>query len=182
MTDLEIRDALIAHDNRVTSEFFFEKCRPLFHSVIRRVFSYDVDYDECISELYVYLMEDDARRLKQFEGRSSIFQWIKIVSIHFFIAKRKRLIENVSQEPLISKADRKNGISEESRNDASMDVETLLGHMTNERYVSVIRRLILEEATPEDVAMEMGVNVDNLYNIKKRAIKALTLIAIELRS
>jgi hypothetical protein len=54
--------------------------------------------------------------------------------------------------------------------------------MTNERYVSVIRRLILEEATPEGVAMEMGVNVDNLYNIKKRAIKALTLIAIELRS
>jgi hypothetical protein len=63
-----------------------------------------------------------------------------------------------------------------------MDDETLLGQMTNERYVSVIRRLILEEATPEDVAMEMGVNVDNLYNIKKRAIKALTLIAIELRS
>lgn len=92
------------------------------------------------------------------------------------------MIENTSQEPLIIKVDRKNGSSDESRNDASMDVKTLLGEMTNERYAMVIRRLILEEETPEEVAMKMGVTVDNLYNIKKRAMKALTQIALELRS
>jgi hypothetical protein len=63
-----------------------------------------------------------------------------------------------------------------------MDVARLLDEMSNERYVTAIRRLILEEAAPEEVAMEMGVTVDNLYNIKKRAIKAMTLIALEKRS
>ena len=182
MTDLEIRDALIARDGEVTTEFFFKQCSPLFHSVIRRVFSYDVDYDECINELYIHLMEDDARRFRQFEGRSTIFQWLKITAIRFFVAKRKRVIENRSQESLIVRTARNDGSSDERHNDACMDVARLLDEMSNERYVTAIRRLILEEAAPEEVAMEMGVTVDNLYNIKKRAIKAMTLIALEKRS
>ena len=43
----------------MTEEFFFLKCRPLFCSIMKLVFSYEVDYDEMVNELYVYLMEDD---------------------------------------------------------------------------------------------------------------------------
>ena len=70
MTDQEIIQALILRDNRVTREFLFEQCRPLFLSIIHRVFDYEVDYDEFVNELYIYLMENDAVRLRQFEGRS----------------------------------------------------------------------------------------------------------------
>ena len=45
MTDQEIIQGLIARDNRVTEEFFFDKCRPLFVNIINLVFSYKVDYD-----------------------------------------------------------------------------------------------------------------------------------------
>ena len=63
MTDKEIVTALIAHDPRVTAQFFFKDCRPLFVSIIRRVFGPQiVDYDEIISELYVLLMENEAHR------------------------------------------------------------------------------------------------------------------------
>lgn len=61
MTDKEIIQGLIARDNRVTDEFFFQKCRPLFCKIISLVFNYEVDYDEFVNELYVYLMEDDAQ-------------------------------------------------------------------------------------------------------------------------
>ena len=179
MTDIEIRDALIARDNTVTWEFFFEKCQPLFKSVIRRVFSYDVDYDECINELYIYLMEDDARRFRQYEGRSTIFQWLKIVSIHFFVAKRNRMIEDRSQEPPLYQRERLSRYDDHEKKEAAMDLETMLDEMPNERYVMVIRRLILDDEAPEDVAKDMCITVDNLYNIKKRAIKALTEIAID---
>uniref|UniRef100_UPI0040562E8C sigma-70 family RNA polymerase sigma factor n=1 Tax=Alistipes sp. TaxID=1872444 RepID=UPI0040562E8C len=179
MTDLEIRDALINRDEVVTAEFFYKQCRPMFNSVIHKVFAYDVDYDECISEIYIYLMEDDARRLRQFEGRSTIFQWLKIVSIHYFIAKRRRVIENVSHEPLLDRSLRSNSHNEEVKNDARMDVETLLDEMANDRYVEVIERLILKDEEPEKVARSMGINVDNLYNVKKRAIAAITRIALE---
>ena len=74
MSDQQIIESLIARDERVTRMFFFGNCRPLFFSVIRHVFSYEVDYDEFVNEFYLYLMEDEAYRLKQFQGRSSIYQ------------------------------------------------------------------------------------------------------------
>ena len=50
--------------------------------------------------------------------------------------------------------------------------------MSNKRYVYVIKRLVLEDADPKDVAFELNTNVDNLYNIKKRAIAALVKVAL----
>ena len=98
MNDQQIIDALIAKDDRVTRQFFFQSCRPLFISIIRNIFSYEVDYEEFVNEFYLYLMEKDSYRLRQFEGRSSLYQWMKVVAIRYFIAKRDRLIENNSEE------------------------------------------------------------------------------------
>jgi hypothetical protein len=39
--------------------------------------------------------------------------------------------------------------------------------------------LVLQEAEPKTVAEELCTNVDNLYNIKKRAIAVLTEIALK---
>ena len=60
-----------------------------------------------------------------------------------------------------------------------MDIERLFQLMPNKRYVYVINRLVLQEAEPCEVAQELGTNVENLYNIKKRAISALTEIALK---
>ena len=49
MTDKEIVEKLIARDNKATDEFFFTRCRPLFVSIIRSVFSYPVDFDEFVT-------------------------------------------------------------------------------------------------------------------------------------
>lgn len=95
------------------------------------MFSYEVDYDEFVNEFYLYVMENDAYRLRQFQGRSSIYQWMKVVAIRYFIAKRDGMIDNDSKE-----------------------------------------------AEPKVVAHELRTNVDNLYNIKKRAVAALTEIAL----
>ena len=99
MTDLQIIERLIARDEVVTQQFFYKDCRPLFRSVIYNVFQNKVEYDELINELYLYLMENDAYRLKQFEGRSSLFQWIKVVAIRYFIEKRDQVIEKESVPP-----------------------------------------------------------------------------------
>ena len=176
MSDQQIIQSLINRDEQVTYHFFFKKCRPLFLSVINYVFSYEVDYDEFVNELYLHLMEGDAWRLKAFEGRSSIYQWLKVVAIRFFVQKRNSLIEDKSQEPLNEIKD--TPIDVPSQISAKIDVEYLLNQLKNERYVMAIRRLILEDAEPKDVAEEMGVTVDNLYNIKKRAVAALTQIVL----
>lgn len=177
MTDEEIIQGLIARDNEVTRQFFFVKCQPLFRSIIRIVFSYKVDYDEFVNELYQELMKDDARKLRGFQFRCSLMTWLKVVATRYFICKRDELIEDASKEPLYEED---NDSTDESINQLTvrMDVERLLSMMDNKRYVSVIRKLILEDVPPERLAKELGITTANLYNIKKRAMAALTQIAL----
>lgn len=177
MNDQEIIQGLISRDNRVTEEFFFDKCRPLFISVMKRVFDYEVEYNEMVNELYVYLMEDDAVKLRNFEYRSSVYQWLKILAIRFFIKKRGRMIDDSSQETPYDGRNQKIATSEDMT--VGGDIERLFNNMPTKRYVYVIRRLILEDWEPERLADEMNITTANLYNIKRRAVAQLTRAALQ---
>ena len=181
ISDKYIVDALIARDEKVTWQFFFRNCRQLFMSVIRNVFSYDVDYDEFVNEFYLYLMENDAYRLKQFQGRSSLYQWLKVVAIRYFIAKRDNMIEmqSTNDYSFHKEIAQTNIVDTEKRVSAKIDIEHLFSLMPNKRYVQVIKRLVLDDAEPQVVANELQVSIDNLYNIKKRAIAAITDVALK---
>ena len=176
MTDQEIIQGLIARDNRVTEEFFFQKCRPLFCSIIQKVFDYEVEYDEFVNELYVYLMANNASKLRNFEYRSSVYQWLKVLAIRFFINKRGRMIDDTSQE---TPYDGRQQMADTERDmTAEGDMERLFDNMPSKRYVYVIRRLILEDCEYEDLAKEMNITTANLYNIRRRAIVQLTRAAL----
>lgn len=179
MTDAEIINGLIGRDNDITEQFFYVKCRPLLTAVMRLVFKGKVDYNEMVSELYDYLMEDDCKKLRQFQHRSSIYQWIKVVATRFFIHRRNAMIEDVSKEPRFG-----HGADDEAVDTANVigdkiDVANLLQLMDNQRYADAIRNLVLADMDPERYASQIGVTVDNLYNIKKRAMTALTRIALK---
>lgn len=174
MTDFEIIEALIARDNGVTQEFFFQRCRSLFYAIIHKVFDYEVDYDEFVNELYIYLMENDAARLKQFEGRSSLYQWLKVTATRFFIKKRDQLIGDQTNDTLY----KEENIKDNPMSASVLDVQRLLDAMPNKRYAYVIRKLVVEEYTPEELSAEMHITTDNLYNIKRRAMMQLMQVAL----
>ncbi len=175
MTDQEIIEGLINRDSRVTEEFFFVKCQPLFYSVMRSVFDFEVEYDEMVNELYVYLMEDDASKLRHFEYRSTIYIWLKVLAIHYFVKKRDRMIDDNSQDTPYNGQDKESDSQTES---AEYDIERLFEAMPTKRYVEVIRRLILEDCEPEVLAKEMNITTANLYNIKRRSMAQLIRIAL----
>ena len=143
---------------------------------MKKVFDYEVEYDEMANELYVYLMEDDAVKLRNFQYRSSVYQWLKVLAIRFFIKKRARMIDGRSQESPY------NGCGQtaapEADKSAEGDLERLFRVMPTKRYVHVIRRLVIEDREPEEVAKEMEITTDNLYNIKRRAMAQLTRTAL----
>ena len=104
---------------------------------------------------------------------------MKVVAIRYFLAKRDKLIDKNSEESLIDRAAQTETVDNESRVAAKIDMTRLLKNLPNRRYEYVIRRLILQEAEPQTVAKELATNVDNLYNIKKRAVLALTQSALK---
>lgn len=170
-------DALIRGDENFHRQFFFVDCRPLFTSIINNVFPYHVDYDEFVNEFYIYLMENDAAKLRQFEGRSTLFQWLKTVALRFALKLRKKgiMIDTSSREPLYI-ADTPCGDGHSGH--AKMDIEALLSQMRNERQAYVIRRHLIDGIDEPVLADELGVKVSNIYNIKKRAMTALMKVAL----
>lgn len=189
MTDHEIIAALIARNNSITQDFFFRQCRPLFTSILRHVFDYEVDYEECVNELYLHLLAGDGRRLRQFEGRSTLRQWLKVTATRFFIKKRDQVIENVSHESLYNQESpsyedyetmMETAASEDAAKSstAAIDVESLLAATPNKRYSFVLQQLLVKDMAPEQVAQEMNITVDNLYNIKRRAMQQLMQVAL----
>lgn len=179
MTDQQIIQGLIDKDNHITQEFFFEQCKPLFCSIIKTVFNKKAKYDELVDELYLYLMEDDAEKLKSFQFRCSVFRWLKTTAIRFFIRLRDqgKVIDDESHEPLYEENNTTMG--NDAYNTSIEDLKRLLNAMPNERYAFVIHKLIIEDVSSEALAFEMGITTDNLYNIKLRAIRQLTEVALK---
>ncbi|MGN0202568.1 MAG: RNA polymerase sigma factor [Candidatus Cryptobacteroides sp.] len=172
-------EALLAGDEKITHNFFYVWCRPLLCSLIHKIFNYDVDYDEIVSELYLYLMEKDGKRLRTFQGRSSIYQWLKCVATRFFLNKRDRgqVIEDSSSETLYPL---EVGIIETEEIEAvRQDVHTMLGMMTNHRHRLVIQRIFIDGYDYQEIAKELNTSLANLYNIKKRAITEFASIVLK---
>ena len=176
MTDRDIIQGLIDRDNTVTEQFFFVKCHPLFRSIIHFVFPYEVDYNEFVNELYLYMIENNGAKLKNFQYRCSVYLWLRILAIRYFIKKRDLMIDAGRHDALYNESSLFSYIPDLS---AKEDLDRLFNQMRNERYVYVIRKLILEDVEPEALAKEMRITTANLYNIKRRAMIALTQVALK---
>lgn len=178
MTDKEIIDGLINRDNRITYRLFFVTARPLLTAIMRRIFDAAPDYNEIVNELYAYLIDNDCAKLRMFGFQCSFITWLKVVATRYFLRYRKNIVEDVSTDPEMPP---NNGPSDDPSDatDSRIDINALIDTINNQRYAMVIRRLILDETPPATLASEMGITIDNLYNIKRRAIAALTDIALK---
>ena len=182
MTDQEIIQGLIARDERITRDFFFRRCQPLIFALISKYYPGGADYDELVNDLYLHLMEDNARRLRQYEGRSSIYQWLKMVARNYFLDQinRERVIENGSEDRLLIKA--KDASTDNSATEAVMDVAAILDLIENDNYRLVLKKHVIEGMSFDELEKVTGIKKANLYNIKKRALNAMEKIAHIARS
>ncbi|MCM1139052.1 MAG: sigma-70 family RNA polymerase sigma factor [Muribaculum sp.] len=130
--------------------------------------------NELVNEFFLYIAADNWKKIKQFDFRSKLMTWISVVAVRFFQKKRESLIENNSSETQIEQT--KNSISYDMTIDSKLDIHSAINQISNARYRMVIEKLDLEDVSPETLAQEMNVSVDNLYNIHRRALLQLRLI------
>lgn len=187
MTDKETIEALIARDPVVTKQFF-EDIRPILRRYINLYYNNPkaINDKEVANELYLHLLDKKARNLLTFEFKSSIFAWLNKVVYNFVqdLKKRGKVIEDVSREPLDNNkeplvAGERVVEGRVERSMAKEQLQKLFDKMDNKRYVEVLRLLMIDELSYEEVADRLSVNVDNLYNIRRRAFKELTEVALK---
>ena len=158
-------------DNRVTHQFFYKECYFLLNEIKYSLYNGKVGYDELVNELYLELNAGNWKRLDSFLGINDchLKTWLSVVSWHFFVKKKMVLMEKDSEEELINSC--RNTYNTELNLEVDIDVKRVMSLMKNKRYADILRLMIIEGYTPEEVARKWNKTVDNIYNIKHRAIK-----------
>ncbi len=173
-TDKQLVNGLLSNDKPIIEYFFCKKCSRLFSYIVYSVYGGMATLNELVNEFYLYIAADNWRKVRQFDFRSKLMTWIGVVAVRFFQKKREVLIENNSSKTQIEQTRNSNSYS--MTIDETIDVRQAIKQMPNQRYRKVIERLDIDDVAPEGLAAEMGITVDNLYNIHRRALLQLKLI------
>lgn len=182
--DLAFAKALIQHDERVTRMFFYKQCYPLFKSIYDNYYTDCATVKEFIDEIYIVVLAPSKItgkcQMENFKGESSLMSWVKSACLYYCYNKFKRkkripLIESLPNpnEEKNDDPDRFIDLGGSSELDFGKmnreDVETILNLMPNSRYSQLIRMRYLDMKSNEETAKSLGVNMENYYNIHKRA-------------
>lgn len=156
------------YDGEILVGFFYGELRGVLEMIRRRVFSGNVELDEMVGELYIYLAEDGWRRLRTFDARngSSLKTWMSRVAWRFFIGKRTKFSACSDECP----DDSAGGIGPFSVA-GRIDVRLALEAMPNRRYAEAVVLLVLVGCEADEVAKLWHTKVSNVYNIRHRAVR-----------
>lgn len=174
-TDREIADAIQRRDARITHDFLYRKCYPLFKSINDKYYTDCETPVELINQIYVYILlpkkSSGTSKLQDFGFRCTLTMWLKIVTENYcrqLFGRRMQVDENND-----TSSDRLN-LGEESlvsntRNLDMADVKKLLKMMPNRRYSRLIEYRYIEEKSNDETAALMEMTMDNYYNCHRRA-------------
>ena len=150
----------------------------------------DLDYGEFASKIKLIAIdemrhaEQFAERIKELGGEpnselsSKITKGQKVMDVFPFNVKVED--DTIETYNKLLEICRTNGDSVSARLfERILDEEHAIRKMNNERYRQVLVDLELKDLDPKVLAREMNVTVENLYNIRHRAVKQLIAVIRE---
>lgn len=200
MTFAEIIQALIARDERVTSCFFFwngptlehieeirrndlpralkmrrpicHTCRPALLKVLYRLYGGNTfNYEEHVSEFYIYLMTGE--KLRSIKNPEALMGWIVRTAYYFFLHDKIRkdsVLENADTDSLsIIRVDVE---YDESPREIREFVHRVLDNMPHREYAIILDEVTLEVGQfkgkekaekMREIAERLNIPIDNLY-------------------
>ncbi len=173
--DHQIVSALLSLIERPTWEFFYGKCYPVFKSLYSHYYTDCAEITDFIHDIYIDIMsskdEDAHCKLELFKFRCALHNWVGVVSIRYCYAKYKKRIMFVDSDrnDLVSVSlDDKETVFEPGMM-LSYDLKKILDIMPNERYRKLIFLRYFLDNSNEEVAKELGLTMENYYNLHRRA-------------
>lgn len=183
MDDRMIVNAILLRDQKVTQQYLYIKCYPLFKSVFDNYFTDCQTCLEFINEIYIHLLipnkETAVCKLQTFQFGSTFMTWLKTVAVYYCYEhyRRKKKISFIEGkiETDSYQSDRFDlfaaSMYEEEPIMSRDDLETILKLMPNKRYSMIIRMHYLEGLSNEETATALQMSIDNFYNKHMRAKK-----------
>lgn len=172
-TDQQFVVDLIANDGKALECLLYDRYRRLLRFNALKA-APNVPVDDLIQELYLYLSSNDWERLKKYDSSLPFDRWLSVVSYRFFKDFSHSMIDSRHQIPITNIEDQRLLDAGTTKiNHIMMDIMDGLKMLEPERDREILTALIIDDEEPQDVAKRYGVTVDNLYNIKRRALARL---------
>lgn len=169
ISDTEYIVGLKRSDNHITESFFYGLCNYLLNDIKYSLMEGNVDYDELVNELFIYLSKDNWHKLDTFAGINgcSFYSWVTRITWRYFFKQRECLLGKTAlniTDTLVCHT------SDNLDTEIAMDVKTTFERMPNKRYVQVLQWMLVEGYDADEVATKLNTTAANVYNIKHRAI------------
>lgn len=174
-SDTELVNAVCSNNQHAIVHLFYKKCLPTFQYHIYKLFPYKEDFRDLVDEFFIYLHEDDWRRLKTFDGtRASLSTWMSVTSFRFFKAYKHSKIDS---NGLISISDKWETFVGDwvQSHDAGLilDINDSINSVKNERDREIARLLFIEDKEFQVIADRFELSIDYVYTVKNRLLKQL---------
>lgn len=134
----------------------------------------NVPVDDLVQELYLYLSANKWERLRRYDPELPFVRWLSVVSYRFFKDFSLRMIDSRRQIPITIIEDQQLlNAGTTQMNHIMMDIRQGFERLEPPRDREILTALLLHDEEPQTVADRYHVTVDNLYNIKRRALARL---------
>lgn len=154
---------------------FYTKYSATFQYHIYRLFNNKVEVSDLVDEFFLFLFEDDWKRLRSFDpDKASLNTWISTVSFRFFRDYKRSKIDLNGLITISDKWETFRGDWMESvEAGLAMDIRAAIDDIKSDRDRKIAEKLFIEDNEYETVAEEFGLTVDYVYTVKNRIVKKL---------
>ena len=175
LTDRQLIGRVIANDEAAIGFVFYRKYESLLKlNAQKTAISKGLVYEDLVQDLFLYLSKNNWEKLRKYDPKYPFASWFTVISYRFFKDCARSLIDSSENLPMDDMGDHPiPALNSPQTNLIMMDIKKALDKLTPPRDREILKALLLDEMEPADVAEKYDVTVDNLYNIKRRAIAKL---------
>lgn len=175
MSDKELVASVCANDQRAIVHMFYKKFMAMFQYHVYKLFPYKEDVRDLVDEFFLYLYEDDWRRLRTFDdSKASLSTWMSVTSFRFFKNYKHSKIDS---NGLISISDKWETFVGDwvQSSDAGlmMDINESIESIASDRDREIARLLFIEDKEFQVIADRFELSVDYVYTVKNRLVRQL---------
>ena len=173
--DAQLVAELLAGNEGALHYVFYDHFKPLLKmNAYKAAGTKLVTYDDLVQELYLYLSSNNWEKLRKYNPERPFVNWFSVVSYRFFKDFSRSMIDSSDQIPISNMNDHQTAfMSNGTIGTIMMDIKQAISKLKPPRDSEILEALLLRDEKPETVAERHNVTVDNLYNIKRRAIAKL---------
>lgn len=175
LNDEQLVAAVISGDKEAIVYMFYSKFSATFQYHIYNLFEHKVEIADLVDEFFLYLYEDNWKRLKVYDAsKSALSTWISTVSYRFFRDYKRSKIDF---NGLITISDKwetyKTDWVEEYDRLILVDIQGAIKKLKTPRDQDIAEKIFIKDYEFEAISEEYNISIDYVYTIKNRVAKQL---------